>query len=124
MGGELQFVPKYLTTEQIDRLINSTSEESYNYLRVKISVDCKENKQSTIANMKYFWDNKISEQSLSQYFPAYYLFYELDKWGYTKYDGTSKLYPSEKKNDLSSDLGQENGKSNYSISTIFLKNIE
>ncbi len=64
-------------------------------MHIEIKVDCRDIqvKNGLIQNMKYKWDNKISETTLATYFPAYYIFYQLDKSD----KGSSANYPSEQK---------------------------
>ena len=78
---QLKFTPKYLDKETLDYLITRLSDRAYTQLHIEISVRCddKERKNITISNMKYYWNNAIPEEKLIAYFPAYYVFYKLDK---------------------------------------------
>lgn len=95
--GELKFIPKYMTTEKIDYIINSLSDRAFQQMHIDVYVKCgtESEKKSTISNMVYFWDNKISQEQISTYFPAYFVFYQLDRAAWQNSKGNVKLNPSE-----------------------------
>lgn len=80
---QMGFVPKYHSLERFNYLITSLSERAYTQITIETSVSCYdvERKKDMIANMYYFWDKKISMTNLNNFYPAYYLFYQLDKAG-------------------------------------------
>jgi len=97
--NQLSFIPKYLTTQKMDYVTNNLSNRDYFQLHIDITVYCddKIKKNNLMSNMQSFWDNRISMSTLNSYFPAYYIFYQIDKAGI----GSSDInYPSEQKSIL------------------------
>lgn len=81
--AQMDFVPQYHSLERFKYLITSLSDRAYTQISIELSVSCYdvERKKDMVANMYYFWDKKISIANLNTYYPAYYLFYQLDKAG-------------------------------------------
>jgi len=79
--NELKFKPKYAELEKFDYVTLNLSARAYRQMFIEISVRCyqKEDKDKQITTMWYFWDQKIPIATLDKYFPAYYVFYGLDK---------------------------------------------
>lgn len=99
---QMNFIPKYCTTDAIDKLILKLSERAYSQIQLEIRVKCRDNseKKTFISNLYYFWDSRISESNLDLYFPAYYLFYQLDKSFYENSNSRTNTYPSKKKEPI------------------------
>ena len=78
---QLLFTPHYISTKELDYLIANFSDRAYYQLHLDIAVACydQDQKQEIVKNMSYYWNNKISQNDLYTYFPAYYIFYFLDK---------------------------------------------
>jgi hypothetical protein len=120
--GELNFIPKSMTIERFNYIINNFSDKAYNQMRIEISVTCHDDKSKNdfVENMKYYWDNKISASTLETYFPAFYIFYQIDK------SGKRSDYPSEpkyKKNSNEDGPANSDGKSSYEKLEFYLNQI-
>ena len=79
--NQLNFIPKYAKKDKFDYTILNLSSRAYRQMHVEISVRCDKNedKNRQIETMWYFWDKKIPQTDLNKYFPAYYVFYQIDK---------------------------------------------
>ena len=78
---QLNFIPLHMSLEKTDYVIASLRDRAYFQWHIEISVSCADDyrKQKMIENILYFWDFKISKQRLIDYYPAYYVFYKMDK---------------------------------------------
>jgi len=84
--NQLNFTPKYHSLEMFEYLIASLSDKAYTQLTIDMSVSCSDiqRKKNMVDNLYYFWNKTISLQKLEKNYPAYFLFYQLDKAGMGK----------------------------------------
>lgn len=77
---ELNFTPKYMTVDKMEYVISVLSDKVYNQMYIDMSVTCYDSgdKQKFISLMKYLWSDRVPDELLQKYFPAYYVFYQLD----------------------------------------------
>jgi hypothetical protein len=78
---QLNFIPLHMSLDKADYVLAVLSDKAYYQMYIEIAVSCADDirKQKMIENMLYFWDFKISKQRLIDYYPAYYVFYTMDK---------------------------------------------
>ena len=86
---QLNFNPKYMSPEFADYVIIKLSAKAYFQMHIDISVTCKREleKQSKTQDMYYFWDKKIIESQINTFYPAYFIFYQLDKMAFVELKG-------------------------------------
>lgn len=79
--NDLLFKPKYAKLDKFDYTLLNLSGKAYRQMHIEISVRCgvREDKDKQVVTMWYFWDKKIPQATLDKYFPAYYVFYQVDK---------------------------------------------
>lgn len=80
---QIEFSPKYNSLNTFDYVISKLSDKAYFQFHIEVTVSCDDlpRKKNTIQNMYYFWDKKVTLSKLEQYYPAYYVFYKIDKMG-------------------------------------------
>lgn len=80
---QTEFTPKYHTVREFDYLLSKLSDRAYLQFHIEVSVSCadEQRKQNNISNMYYFWDKKVLLVNIMRYYPAFYVFYKLDKMG-------------------------------------------
>jgi hypothetical protein len=107
---ETGFIPKYTTIEEMEYIMNSLSARALQQLQIEARVACGDydTNKKFLRDFSWFYDNRISNDQVQRNIHAYYVFYTIDKTGYSEYlkakgaGRNPKTYPSEKNYSQSS----------------------